>query len=79
MGFEHEHVTSYKVEDPNTVMPGVHLVSSLRKRWLTGTLHYAVSGDHLDYCLDELMVRLNRRKLAKRGLPRCSHQASTPS
>ena len=68
LGFEHEYVTSYKVEDPDTVMPGVHLVSSLLKRWLTGTLHYAVSGDHLDYYLDEFTFRFNRRRSAKRGL-----------
>ena len=68
MGFEHEYVTSYRTDDPDTVMPGVHLVSSLLKRWLTGTLHYAVSAEHLDYYLDEFTFRFNRRKSAKRGL-----------
>ncbi len=68
MGFEHEYVTSYQTDDPDTVMPGVHLVSSLLKRWLTGTLHYAVSAEHLDYYLDEFTFRFNRRKSAKRGL-----------
>jgi hypothetical protein len=36
MGFKHEYVMSYQTDDPGTVMPAVHLVSSLLKRWLTG-------------------------------------------
>ena len=68
MGFQHEYVTSYQTDDPDSVMPGVHLVSSLLKRWLTGTLHYAASAEHLDYYLDEFTFRFNRRKSAKRGL-----------
>lgn len=49
-------------------MPGVHLISSLLKGWLTGTLHYAAGSEHLDYYLDEFAFRFNRRKSAKRGL-----------
>ena len=67
-GYRHEHIAGYKAEDLDTVMPGVHLVSSLLKRWLTGTLHYAASRQHLDYYLDEFTFRFNRRKSAKRGL-----------
>src|SRR5207302_10942207 len=68
MGFQHEYVNAYQTDDPDTVMPGVHLVSSLLTRWLTGTLHYAASAEHLDYYLDEFTFRCNRRKSAKRGL-----------
>lgn len=67
-GFQHDYVAGYKAEDPDTVMPGVHLVSSLVKRWLSGTLHYAASRQHLDYYLDEFTFRFNRRKSARRGL-----------
>jgi transposase-like protein len=68
LGFHHEYIAGYKAEDLDTVMPGVHLVSSLVKRWLTGTLHYAASRQHLDYYLDEFTFRFNRRTSAKRGL-----------
>ena len=68
MGFQHDYVTSSQTDDPDTVMPGVHLVSSLLNRWLTGTLHYAASAKHLDHYLDEFTFRFNRRKPAKRGL-----------
>jgi transposase-like protein len=67
-GFRHEYIAGYKAKDLDTVMPGVHLVSSLVKRWLTGTLHYAASRQHLDYYLDEFTFRFNRRTSAKRGL-----------
>lgn len=68
LGFQHQHIAGYKAADLDTVMPGVHLISSLVKRWLTGTLHYAASRPHLDYYLDEFTFRFNRRRSAKRGL-----------
>jgi len=40
LGYTHEFTTGYNAEDPNEVLPGVHLVASLLKRWLIGTLHY---------------------------------------
>ena len=43
------------------VLPGVHLVASLLKRWLIGTLHYRVEQQHLPYYLDEYTFRFNRR------------------
>jgi hypothetical protein len=42
-GYTHEYVTGYNAEDKTSVLPGVHLVASLLKRWLIGTLHY---GQH---------------------------------
>lgn len=68
LGFSHEYLNGYKTADLDTVMPGVHLVSSLVKRWLSGTLHYAASRQHLDYYLDEFTFRFNRRRAARRGL-----------
>jgi hypothetical protein len=49
-------------------MPGVHLVSSLLKRWLAGTLQYGVSHDLLAYYLDEYAFRFNRRNSRARGM-----------
>ena len=49
-------------------MPGVHLVSSLLKRWHAGTMHYRMSAQHLPYYLDEFTVRFNRRHSSARGL-----------
>ena len=55
--------------DPaHVVMPHVHLVASLRKRWLLGTHQGAVTRDQLDYYLDEFTFRFNRRRSRHRGL-----------
>jgi len=50
-----------------TLMPRVHLVVSLLKRWLAGTHQGAVSHEHLPYYLDEFTFRFNRRKSRSRG------------
>ena len=55
-------------EQAHVVLPGVHRVASLLKRWLTGTLHYSISDKHLDYYLDEFTFRFNRRTSRSRGL-----------
>jgi len=49
------------------LMPRVHRVVSLLKRWLLGTHQGAIGHDHLDYYLDEFTFRFNRRKSASRG------------
>jgi hypothetical protein len=50
------------------VMPGVHGVASLLKRWLLGTHHGAVLPAQLDHYLDEFVFRFNRRASRSRGL-----------
>lgn len=67
-GYTHEYVTGYNAPDKDQVMPGVHLVSSLLKRWLTGTLHHRASDKHLAYYLDEYAFRFNRRNSKARGM-----------
>ncbi len=52
----------------HVLMPGVHRIASLLKRWLLGTHQGAVSGRHLDYYLDEYTFRFNRRASRSRGL-----------
>jgi ISXO2 transposase-like protein/transposase-like zinc ribbon protein len=72
LGYTH-HATpstkaSYQVADPDAVMPGPHLVSSLLKRWTAGTLHHRLSYQHLPYYLDEFTFRFNRRNSRARGM-----------
>jgi len=52
---------------PSELMPRVHRVISLLKRWLLGTHQGAVSHKHLDYYLDEFTFRFNRRRSKSRG------------
>ena len=49
------------------LLPRVHRVASLLKRWLLGTHQGAVGPEHLDYYLDEFTFRFNRRRSASRG------------
>ena len=53
---------------PSHEMKIAHLVISLLKRWLGGTLQGAVSPQHLGYYLDEFTFRFNRRRSDHRGL-----------
>ena len=55
--------------DPgHVVLPHVHLVASLVKRWILGTHQGAISHAQLDYYLDEFTFRFNRRHSRHRGL-----------
>ena len=56
-----------KNETASELLPRVHLVISLLKRWLMGTHQGAVSHKHLDYYLDEFTFRFNRRNSKSRG------------
>jgi len=68
LGYTHEYATGYSAPDKTEVLPGVHLTASLLKRWLTGTLHFAVAEHQLPYYLDEFTFRFNRRDPRSRGL-----------
>lgn len=68
LGYDHIGVDGYSADDPSTVLPGVHLVASLLKRWLIGTLHYRVDRAQMAYYLDEFAFRFNRRTAKSRGL-----------
>jgi transposase-like protein len=66
----YRHAVTYlrgREESPSELMPRVHLVVSLLKRWLIGTHQGAVSHKHLDYYLDEFTFRFNRRRSRSRG------------
>jgi len=55
-------------EPAHVLLPGVHLVASLVKRWLLGTLQGAVEADHMQAYLDEFAFRFNRRRSGHRGM-----------
>ncbi len=67
-GYRHE--VSYLEGQParaSKLLPRVHRVVSLVKRWILGTHQGAVSHEHLDSYLDEFAFRFNRRKSRSRG------------
>jgi transposase-like protein len=49
------------------LMPCVHRIAALLKRWLLGTHQGAVAHQHLPYYLDEFTFRFNRRRSKSRG------------
>jgi len=68
-GYKHKvTVLTRRKRSASELLPRVHLVASLLKRWLLGTHQGAVSRDHLDYYLDEFTFRFNRRRSRSRGM-----------
>jgi len=67
-GYRHEvTVLAHNEESASELLPRVHRVASLLKRWLMGTHQGAVSNEYLDYYLDEFTFRFNRRRSRHRG------------
>ena len=54
-------------ESTDAVLPRIHRVAALLKRWLLGTHQGGVSREHLDYYLDEFTFRFNHRTSRHRG------------
>lgn len=54
-------------EAPSVLLPGVHRVASLAKRWRLGTHQGAVDRAHLVSYLNEFVFRFNRRRSHRRG------------
>lgn len=70
LGMErYTHVREVQRHQPEGehLLPRVHRVVSLLKRWLMGTHQGAIDLQHLDDYLDEFTFRFNRRKSASRG------------
>jgi hypothetical protein len=68
-GFAHVRTPATGSPNPaHVLMPRVHRVSSLLKRWLLGTHQGGVRDRQLDFYLDEFVFRFNRRHSASRGL-----------
>ena len=67
-GYVHDrHVQKRQPADAEHLLPRVHRVASLLKRWLLGTHQGAIAHEHLDDYLDEFTFRFNRRTSASRG------------
>lgn len=69
LGFQHEisRLKGQKKSAATELLPRVHRVASLLKRWLLGMHQGAIAPEHLDYYLDEFTFRFNRRTSASRG------------
>jgi hypothetical protein len=67
----YEHDIRIAREDPDqalTLLPRVHRVAALLKRWVLGIHQGSVSEQHLPYYLDEFTFRFNRRASTARGM-----------
>lgn len=68
-GYVHrQRVVQGSGKKADTLLPRVHRVASLLKRWLLGTHQGRVERKHLPYYLDEFAFRFNRRTSRSRGL-----------
>ena len=66
-GYHQERLIQRREAPDVHLLPRVHRVVSLLKRWLLGTHQGAVSDAHLNAYLAEFTFRFNRRKSASRG------------
>ena len=71
-GYDHERrnqaAAARRGEDPGELLPAVHRVASLCKRWLLGTHQGKVAPAHLPAYLNEFTFRFNRRHSRSRGM-----------
>lgn len=67
VGFDRERRVVGDPKRASKVLPGVHRVISLVKRWLLGTHQGAVSEKHLSWYLQEYTFRFNRRRSSHPG------------
>ena len=67
-GYQHKIENQTKLLDNEEILPNVHRIASLLKRWLLGTHQNYIGEGYLEYYLDEYTFRYNRRKSNSRGL-----------
>lgn len=67
-GYQHIIEANTKMIDGQEILPNVHRIASLLKRWLLGTHQNYIGEQYLSYYLDEYSFRHNRRKSNSRGL-----------
>lgn len=66
--YKHEiKIISDSGKEAHELLPHVHLVDSLVKRWINGTHQGSVSPKYLSYYLDEFAFRFNRKLSTYRG------------
>ena len=68
LGYLHKIQKSTVNEEHEEILPNVHRVASLLKRWLLGTHQSYLNKNKLGYYLDEYVFRYNRRTSNSRGL-----------
>lgn len=72
LGYTHERrsqrAAKARGEDPGKLLPGVHRIAALVKRWLLGTHQSSVDPAHLQNYLNEFVFRFNRRRSRARGM-----------
>ena len=68
IGYTHEIQNATAKEDDEEILPNVHRIASLLKRWLLGTHQSYLNKNKLEYYLDEYVFRYNRRTSTSRGL-----------
>ena len=66
-GYAHDRHVQRRQAVGEHLLPRVHRVVSLLKRWLMGTHQGAIGQDHLDDYLNEFTFRFNRRTSRSRG------------
>jgi transposase-like protein len=66
-GYVHDRQVQSHQQEGEHLLPRVHRVISLLKRWLLGTHQGAIGQEHLDDYLNEFTFRFNRRKSKSRG------------
>ena len=70
-GYKHQAnqtPSNRKQKREKNILPLVHRVSSLFKRWILGTYQGRIDPKHLPQYLDEFVFRFNRRTSRSRGL-----------
>ena len=60
-------VISGSGQQAHELLPHVHMIDSLVKRWINGTHQGKISPKHLPYYLDEFAFRFNRKMSTYRG------------
>ena len=66
--YEHiEKIISGSGKQAHELLPHVHMVDSLIKRWINGTHQGKISPKHLEYYLNEFAFRFNRKLSTHRG------------
>ena len=66
-GYIHDRQVQRRQTPGEHLLPRVHRVISLLKRWLMGTHQGAIANEHLNDYLNEFVFRFNRRTSASRG------------
>ena len=70
LGYNHNPTTlsGHGKEASTAVLPRVHRIASLLKRWLMGTYQGRITATRLERYLDEFAFRFNRRGSDRRGM-----------